>query len=95
VVVGKTGRRSVGEKTTTMVPSSLSCSVATKSMRQLQLSMDIGDSFSLSTVHHELTRQPNATRQGGCLRYVMSAIVPSSQIGRHVSDIVTHKLLYF
>jgi hypothetical protein len=29
--------------------------------------MDIGDSFSLSTVHHILTRQPVATRQGGCL----------------------------
>ena len=64
-------------------------------MRQLQLSMDIGDSFSVSTGHRELTRQPIATRQGGCLRYVMGVIVPSSQIGRHVSDYVAHQLLYF
>ena len=62
-------------------------------MRQLQLSMDIGDSFSVSTVHHELTRQPVATRQGCCLRYIMSAIVPSSQIGQHVSDFVAHQLI--
>ena len=59
-------------------------------MRRLQLSMDIGDPLYVSTVHHESTRQPVATRQGGCLRYVMSVIVPSSQIGQHVSDFVAH-----
>ena len=76
-----------------MVPSSLSCSVATQSIRQLQLTMDIGDSFFLSTVHHELTCQPIATQQGGCLRYVISAIFPSSQIGRHVRNFVAHQLI--
>ena len=64
-------------------------------MRQLQLSMDIGDPFYVSTVHHELTRQPVATWLGGCLRYLMSVIVPYSQIGRHVSDFVAHQLFNF
>ena len=51
--------------------------------------------FNVSTIHHELTCQPVAIWQGGCLCYVMSVIVPSSQIGRHVRDFVAHYLLNF